>query len=449
MKMNRIKKSFSILLLVLFSFFLRSAWVDQIPGVINGDESGSIIHPLEYLLRSDVGLFDLTHDGSVTYAVYLPQIILFKLFGSGNSYLLSRLSAAVFGLLSTYVFYLTALIFFPVCSSLLLSLAFSTSYWLVNVSRMGWFHTSSLFAALLFIYFFIRAKNRKKITDFILLGLVGGWLVYQYMGMKIFLIFAVVYFLNRLSFIGSGNLKSGISKFLLFWLVMMIVSLPFLFQVAKHSEKVTLRAESVSLFKRVGDRQNPGKVYSLLPEQILNSLRGFIFFDRAVSHNGLENGRIIPALSCVNPGIVVLFWLGFTYVLVKKKNRFLPGIYLLQILILQIPTISIPSWSRSLGMVPIIYLLAGYGLELVFKLLNNNRLHNWALVLVFVIFSIYDINVYFAWANSFEYLDFQKPYISVTEFPAWQERQIEYIKAGKYPFNYQEWREMEKSGYNI
>lgn len=57
MKIKNKKETFFLVLILLFSFLIRIWKLNQFPSVINGDETGSVIHPLEIILKKLTALF--------------------------------------------------------------------------------------------------------------------------------------------------------------------------------------------------------------------------------------------------------------------------------------------------------------------------------------------------------------------------------------------------------
>ena len=438
-------EKFFIFLVFVFSLSLRLWKLDVVPAVINGDESESIISAVKIFLHKNAGPFELAHDLSVSYIAFYPKVIVLAVLGLEHSLLAVRLSTALMSLMSLVVFYLLLRLWAQRLTAGLMTLAFSCSYWFLNFSRLSWIAMDSVFWGLCLLLFTERMFKKNEKKYFFLNGLFSALTLYNYMGGRIYVVAVSLALFWWLIFQKEVRFPNKLKRIGLYFLVVFVLFLPQLSQILKHSQAYSLRARSLWVFGRQEEYYNlhPNNFFKILLHQIEYSVRGFLLFDPSVSAEGIENQRLIPPhRGAVDWLTVAFFWVGLCVSLTKGRKKTLwLTIYFLNILLLQIPSVFVPSWSRALPVLPIVYLFAGVGVEeLCRKLCKRSTLGTIILSLIFICFSLKNVQIYWCWVVSDKFKSAQQPTITLDELERWQDAQITWMNAGKLPFTFYEWK---------
>lgn len=416
--------------------------LSYVPEVINGDEAGGILHSMQ-LLSGQIGYFDLVQDGSVPALVYFPIIIGGKIFGINSLFYLNRITGVIFSLLTVLVFYLILRKEISYYISLFISFLFASSYWFLNFSRLPWIALQSVFWCLLLIFFIRIAFQKGNYKYFVLAGIAAAMVAMNYRGGIIYLLSVV--FIVLLKFVKRKSLRVGI---ILFFISFVLFVTPFTMKAAKNKNYYFLRAKAVSLLNLNSNYYGFSKddFKNIVLHQLKFTTRAFVFFDGRVSNEGIENQRLMPFKKpAVNYFIVFLFYLGIFVGFKKKNSVFFLSIYLLNIVLLQLPSVLIPSWSRALGILPAIYYFVALAVDWVLRHIRerlNFFLPGFIALFLFLSFGIgiWDFNTYWTWANSSVFLSAQEPAVSVNEYYQWNLAEWKWIKKGNPPFNIYEWQ---------
>lgn len=434
MSKKAILEIISLILFFVFALLIRVWNIESIPSVINGDEMGSIVHPYQ-IITGKLSLFQLTHDYSVPALIYYPKAFLIILLGINKGLLAARLTTAMFSLLVLFIFYVIVRKEFGFIPSLFSTVLFSSSYWFLNFSRLSWTAVDSVFFGLLFYFFLILSFNKGKWLFFVFSGVSASLVFMNYMGGRIYLLGGFILGLKYLF------QKNGTQKYKLFIIVgiFLLTSLPFIKVIFSDFDKYFLRAKSISVFNLNSSYYNlkPNNLKGILLHQFKYSTDGFFLFKKEVSFEGIENHRLLPlGEPAVNYFTVILFYLGLIFSVVRKKGLFFWLIYLFNIIFLQIPSIYIPSWSRAIGVLPVIYYFSALGMQEIIlickKLIKNiNYPIVLSLALVVLIFTINDLKTYWKWVVSDEFLSSQEPAVKISELKEWQKCQYQEIREGR------------------
>jgi hypothetical protein len=179
-----------MLLALIFSVsLLARLWkLVLIPPVVNGDESGGLIHTLTIAMGKSDSLFQLTRDGSVSYVTYLEKSLMLRLVGRDGVLIAVRTTTALFSVGALVPFYLLASKRMSWTIPLSSTLLFSFSSWYVNFSRLSWIAMDSVFYAMWLFYFVERMTVSRGWLSGAGAGLSGALILYGYNGGKVFLV---------------------------------------------------------------------------------------------------------------------------------------------------------------------------------------------------------------------------------------------------------------------
>lgn len=425
--------------------------LSEIPSVINGDETGSILHPLEIMFQKNGNFFNLTHDGSVSYTIYLFKYLSIKLFGIERSMLAVRLITATLATASLIPFYLIIKSYVNKNIALLMAFAFSSNYWFLNFSRLSWINIDCLFPGLLLLLCTKKVLEKRSIKYYVLLGILSAIVLYNYMGGRIYAIATytvlLIDTLKKSSFQKIIKLKSLVIS----GLIALTIFSPQLFVALKKPTQYLLRPSSLYVFNQKNSYYNipPSNKFQIIKHQLVYATKGLIFFDENVSSEGFENPRYVPPKSaCINSIIKILFWFGLIAYFTKKGGSFLwLLVYLLNILIFQLPSIYIPNWSRGIAIIPIIYFFASVGLQCIvqhFKKLSSvYYLPITSIIFTLIILgAISDTKKYFGWVKSQSFHNAQQPAIDIKDLEKWLSIQKTRIESGERTIFNHEWNKI-------
>lgn len=452
-KPNTINKVWSLAgVLIVFGFllFVRLYRLGSIPSVLNGDETANILHPIQ-MLCGKLNLLDLTHDGSVPAFIFLPKMMFILSLGlEQHSLLAVRSVTVIYSILSLFIFYLIVKKEINRTIAFLVTFLFGTSYWFMNFSRLSWIAMDNVFWSLLLYWLVSRFVKGKSSNLFaVLAGLTATMVAINYMGGRIALLAIIIYLLSQQKqVIGNRQRKTAI----LLGVFVFIVSIsPFVWSFLSNKQSYLGRPSNLYVFdlKDPYYQIEPHNKFEILKHQIFYSIKGFILFDPRVSGEGVENHRLMPfGHPAINYLLIPAYYLGLIASVARRRGYYFVSLLLLNIIMLQIPSVLIPSWSRSLIILPALYYFVASGLFTLFstlRLIKHNRLRHCS-VFIFIFFVLFvgisDIKTYWKWVNSNEFINSQQPAISVNEVPAYQNVQIQKIMQGFYPLNFSEWNDL-------
>jgi 4-amino-4-deoxy-L-arabinose transferase-like glycosyltransferase len=363
--MSNKKSTFIFLLLIIaIAVFFRLWQLDKVPPglyhdeAINGNEAlfapGKIFYPenngREGLFINLISLSFLTFGASIWSLRFIPAII------------------GILTILGLYL--LTEELFSQVtrdrkeatCIALLASFLLAVSFWHVNFSRIVFRAILVPFILVFSFYFLLKGFKNQKISNFIISGIFFGLGFYTYIAFRLaVLLLAVILLIFWFNYKKQKQERKYLSLVVYFLLFTFIVALPIGIHFLQSPEDFLGRASGVSIFAQ----KNP----------IL------AFFTSLVSHLGMfnfhgdnnwrHNLSGYPQL-CFLVGILFLIGLFLSLKELKKsikeKNNSLFTVHFSLIswfFIMLLPGIlsyeSIPHALRTIGVIPVVHILAGLG----------------------------------------------------------------------------------------
>lgn len=235
MKYSPITSKIPLAIILLFSLFIYLFKITSVPVSLFSDEADANYQAFIFNNRGTdyFGNKNPTHFHSYSdwrtslyiYSIAIVQKII------GHIDLATRLPAAIFGVLSVFVFFLILKnLFKNKAWALIGSFLFSITPWLFLYSRAGFEATGMLLFLLLGFYFWIKFINLKK-DRFIFLSAISFLLtIYFYSTAKLFLIFiAIAILIIWFKIIWQLSFKSKI----ILALIILLMSLPFVTDLIK------------------------------------------------------------------------------------------------------------------------------------------------------------------------------------------------------------------------
>lgn len=437
-----------IVIIVVFSIFIRLFLIDKIPTNITGDESWDLSNVYRIVFAKDINPLTLLGDGSVPAIIYFPVALLIKIFGTNDSIFFLRLNIIVYSILSIIAFYFLVKERTSRIIAILFTLLLSSNYVFLNFSRTAWVNMTSVFSGLFLIFFIEKAIKEKNNVWYLIAGIFAAISFYGYHYGKILTITVFVYLFIML--LKNGLKIKDIKGLLIFLFTTLIICLPFFVSIFTDKTSAILRRPQATFVfsqeKVLGASTTERAVFL---HQLSYTLRGFILLDGSIMSNGIENQRYTPLYTPpVNLIIKILFWGSLIYLIFKRKYAIWWFVFV-SILFTQFLSDLPPNFSRGLFYIPFIYFVCGFFLFKMLKYSINfliiqkyiNFIYAFLIITIFIIAS-FDINTYFEWMKQpYEY-NARQPAIDYKEFDAWQDYQIYLIKNGDLPIVNQQWYEI-------
>ena len=319
----------------------------------------------------------------------------------GNQTWALRLVSGIFGILTVLgLFFLAKELFRKKSTALgervalFSALLLSVSFWHVNFSRIGFRAIMVPFCLVWCFALIFIALRTKKIIPAIVSGIFFGLGFHSYIAFRFTPLIALVpIFFNRY-FVANPENKNDKSrwKILAIWLVVtFIIALPIGLYFLKNPGDFFGRTGQVSVFQQA----NP--IFSLL-KSVGKTL---LMFNVAGDCNWRHNLACWPQLE---PLTGLGFLLGIAWLiknLVKKSSgKFICFFVLAWLFAMSLPSIltseGLPHALRSIGLIPIVFILAGLGLNLIWEWLER-KINNKTATHFIIYFILGTIMIFEGW----------------------------------------------------
>jgi 4-amino-4-deoxy-L-arabinose transferase-like glycosyltransferase len=375
---SRKRLDLALLLVILpVALFLRVYGLDDIPPGLHYDEAANAILAADIAKGKTHPLFIEAYTGKGVFFFYLAAAFMRLL---GASVFSLRLTSALIGTLTVLMTYQLAREMFAHQGArasrwlaLFSAALLATSCWHVTLSRYGFRAISQPLLQALTLWCLWRGLRRGALSlskggsgSWLALGgLFSGATAYTYLASRVFPVILLLVFLGLLVF-ERGNLKRRLSQIAVFAFPAAIVFAPLGFYFLTHPQAFSIRISQVSLFN---------------PELNRGDVLG-TFWRAARLAFGMIGLRGEPLWRFNLPGKPVFSWplsvfllLGLAFSLIKLVGRrtalertfhFLMLVWLPVMLLPSILAVKeVPSALRSVGLIPLLFLLPAQGLWMV------------------------------------------------------------------------------------
>jgi len=355
-----------LLIILLVALFLRVYELDDIPPGLHYDEAANAILAADIATGKTHPIFIEAYTGKEVLFFYLAGASMRLL---GASVFSLRLPSALIGTLTVLVTYQLAREMFAHQGArasrwlaLFTAALLATSYWHVTLSRYGFRAISQPLLQALTLWCLWRGLRWKSNGWLALGGLFCGATAYTYLASRLFPVILLLVFLSLLIF-NKGNLKRRLSQIAVFAVPAIIVFAPLGFYFLTHPQAFSVRISQVSLFN---------------PELNRGDVLGTCWRAARLAF-GMIGLRGEPLWRFNLPGKPVFGWplslfflLGLVFSLVKlvrgrnaleRASHFLMLVWLPVMLLPGILAVKeVPSALRSVGLIPLLFLLPAQGL---------------------------------------------------------------------------------------
>jgi len=337
-----------VIILIVGAIF-RFYQIDTLPGEIFGDISENLNH-INSVLNGEWKLI-YGYDGREGLLFYLAGLMTHFF---GNTYLSLKVTVAIIGWLTIITVYKMAESLEGRNIALITAALLAVSKWSVVFSRIGFRVVFVPLFISLIIFAYLQAIKTKKWKYFFLLGIILGLGMYTYPAFKFCI--PVIFTVSVVDLWKNNNLRK---KFLLAWGIFFLLFIPMAIDFQANKIQYTDHTRQMFLTKN-GTVRNDW--VNILEKNVVNQSRMFNVKGDIVFRVNPSNQAMLDSISGIFFLIGMAYWLFFY----RSKNKWL---ILSLFLVMQLPSIlvinnpiDIPSATRSLGIIPIVYFLTALGI---------------------------------------------------------------------------------------
>src|SRR3989344_3047111 len=392
------KKNLLLLFFVIIvSIFPRIWELNKYPPIIV-DEPAYLRDVESMILNNNYYPANFQWDGSQATLVYLPTILLLKTVIPNPLIALRSASIALSLLALIPLFFLTKKYTNGVVA-FSSTIMFSYSYYFLQFSRVGWGVIYATVLGLYLLWVVDSIKDRRDFFKIVGAGIIAGLILYTYRAGEVYIIACFILLCIKI-FTINKSLINSLPKILIFIIVFLLVSLPWIRKVNSDLKFFSLRQEVVSINNVNTPYHGLTEKKDIMFYQITTSLKYWVLFLPARTTNP-ENQRYLPSESTlINPILIPFFIIGVILALLSFKKHYVWFfIYLGGLVFGQMLTVDPPNGARGLIMLPIIYLFSSLSLFYFYnKLEKYTLLRNLIPVGAFTI-ALFDFFFYINWMS--------------------------------------------------
>ncbi len=398
MSLKNRKTLLILIAILLLGGFLRFYRLTSVPPGLYPDEAINGNNAYEALESSNFKVFYPENNGREGLFINLISYSI-KFFGLKPFSI--RIVSAIIGFLTIFgLFLLAKELFASELIALFSSFFLAISFWHLNFSRIGFRAIFVPFITVFAFYFLFKYLREKNIADFLYSALFFGLGFYTYIAYRII---PLLVFIPLLLFFLSIKEKKERIKFIKTWIIfaflVFIFILPLVSYFYQNPQALSSRTNDVSVFST----KNPLK--NLL---ISTAKTAGMLFVRG-DCNWRHNLACRPELFYIQQ---VLFIVGIFFGIksIKNKRKYKNAFIFLfsWLIIMVIPEIltyeAIPHAIRSIGIIPAVFMVVGFGAFELFKvfekILSKNKINLLVIILGGVLFFVTFYNYFFVWAKN-------------------------------------------------
>lgn len=410
---TRLITGIALTFILLLAFFARIYRIENIPIGLYPDEAANGVDALHAIETGNYQLFYPANFGREGLFINLQALSIRLL---GNTITGLKLWSIIFGTFSVLGIYLLGKeILRRRIGGLISAFMLATSYWAINFSRIGFRAIMTTFLLSFAFYFFFRGLRTKRVTDFLISGLVFGLGLHTYIAFRLAPLILII-LVPALILSYENFLRRFWKHIALFILGAFITASPMLYYFfIAHPEDFASRSAHVSIFS---PEINHGDFFGTLGKTFGKSLIKYNFFgDQNWRHN-------YPPYPILDPFVGTFFLAGFlftiwqTVTLLGRRfrfgdrdtrlvtNFFLLGSFFVMLMPEFLTDESLPHALRSIGtQMPVFLMAAMSALWIVKKALRSQAGARVAFVFILIIVlagsAIFNLTKYFVFfANS-------------------------------------------------
>ncbi|MBC7223749.1 MAG: glycosyltransferase family 39 protein, partial [Anaerolineae bacterium] len=334
--------------IVLLAFAVRAWRVDLYPNGCQSDECNNGMDALRWLRGLPYTPFRLTNEGQATLFTYILALF-FRLFGASVPTM--RLASAVAGALTVWAFYFLARDLYGDRAALLGTALLAGSRWHLTFSRIVYEAILTPLCEVLAFWLLLRGLRDRRWRDLVLAGMALGLGLHTYTAFRVVPLVAAA-FVGALALVERRTVRATWPGLLAGMAGMLLVLNPLGLYAVRHPQHFLGRTIRISVFHEVRAVGNWSPVWSNLRKTL-----GMLHYqgDPASLHN-------LPGAPMLDVWVGALVALGVAYMLWRWRRRehllylfWAAGVLALGVLS---AAHEAPTSRRTIGLIPLVYLLA-------------------------------------------------------------------------------------------
>jgi len=366
-----------LLAIVALAAVLRLYALDRLPPGLYHDEAYNGLDALN-VLQGQHPIFFEANNGREPLFIYLIALSVSLL---GRNPLAIRLVAALLGILTVPATYWMVRELLGRREALLAALVTATTFWHLNLSRVGFRAVSLPLFTALWLGFLARGLHRQRQRDWALAGVFLGLSFYTYLAARfapLILLALVVYWLARRQSIPWRGL-------LLLAICACIVASPLLVYALRNLDTFLGRSSQVSIWSPA---INGGNLPGTLARHVLKTLGMFNWRGDFIPRHNL------PYRPVFDVAMGLFFLLGLVISLYRAVRRQEYALLLISWAVMLLPTIlaeGAPHFLRAVGVLPVLFVFPAIGCTTVWHVVSR-RSPRWVAAIglaLFFGFSLY------------------------------------------------------------
>lgn len=352
-----------ILCIILLPRFL---FLMQYPPMIV-DEPANVRDIQLLLSPNPPTFFDFEWGFDKALFVQLPSIALIKL-GIHDKFLAVRLTSVILSILALLPLYYIIKKLTDKKTATWTTLVFSSSYYVLQFSRVGWTNILTLTLGLYLIWLTLLLIERPSWTYLSLIGVSMGLIFYTYRAGILYILCSFLLMITSLYH--NISIKKIIAMFGVCTAIASFIAFPWIWNSIHHWDLYTLRERVVSINNaQIPYHQKTNSTDIYLYQMVTTFQSWFLFLP--LYGGGNENQRYLPiGFSPISILFIPFIWLGMLSMKNgKNKNFYIVFffIYCFGLYFGQIQTVDPPNGARAFMLLPLLYCFAGLGLYRVQK----------------------------------------------------------------------------------
>ncbi len=371
---------FLMTIIILIAVFMRVYNIEGAPPGLYPDEANNATNAYEALATGEFKWFYSDNNGREGMYINL-QAISMAIFGVNT--LAIKIPSILFGLFSVLGLYFLARELFPSKPRIALIAPYlcAISFWAINFSRIG-FRAIAMVPVICFtFYFFFRGIRTDKIYNYVIAGLICGLGFHTYIAfriMPVLLIIVVILFL----LIDKRFLRRYAKGLSAFVVSTAIAIAPLALTFNAHPEYLDARTNDISIFSQ---ENSQGNFVKTITQTIgLSFAKYNIVGDPNFRHGFPPYPMLEPLTGIAFLGGLILIGVLFAKTLklrikrnVRNRNLVISGLLLAWFIGFLVPEFltneGLPHALRSIGTMPVVFLLAAYGINAFIEKKENHQ----------------------------------------------------------------------------
>ena len=357
-----------LLLITVLAAVLRLCALGNLPPGLYHDEAYNGLDALA-VIGGQRPVFFEANNGREPFFIYLVALAVSLL---GRTAFAIRVVSAVLGILTVPVTYAAGKELFGRRVGLAAAFFTATTFWHINVSRVGFRAVSLPLFIALFLWAMGRAIHSRSWVPHMLAGLVLGASLYTYLAARFLPIVVVLLVLYQ----ALRRERVAWSRLAILVATALIVASPLLIYALGRPEMLLGRSSQVSILNPV---VNQGSLPGTLARQVARTLAMFNWQGDFIPRHNL------PLRPVFDPPVGILFLLGVLISFRFARRSVGHALVLILLGVMLVPTIlaeGAPHFLRSVGVLPTLFLLAALGLRSLWRWLQQRVPLHFAVLLI-------------------------------------------------------------------